>query len=473
MQMLNRALMKSHTNGQYFFQESTVEIKQKSTSTIHFKQGIRQKRTREIRSPIVKIFTPVFLIVAIHLSDTVLKVQGFTMSRILKLNLVTYRRGIPTMPPLVFPSGLPSFQRKTPTNKKQNSSFSTSVMKLSTRNLTSKVVTDTTEIQTSFIPPPPENLSKTSPTQDQKHSSIISKPTSNNNDSIEKPLDLLFSLQVPEGRCVGLYLNIPEKQAINPDKNFWLSILQSSSSTHTLHPKEMEFGTSLPGKGETARSAQTSFFLGRLAIRAALEELIRENNKKNDYDVTQNNLVLDQDKSILKDEHGRPTMPTGFLGSISHKHNTGVALVDVDCTHEENIQGKPRKQRRGIGVDIEQSITKRISVAKRVLTKNEIKELGKIKGVTEEEEVLLRFSLKESVYKAMHPLLCQFVGFQEAEITPNADGTASVSLNLKNGAHELFSEKHTTAHWRRIEGDYFLTSASIMLKEDVESLSSP
>ena len=29
--------------------------------------------------------------------------------------------------------------------------------------------------------------------------------------------------------------------------------------------------------------------------------------------------------SILKDKYGRPTIPSGFLGSISHKGNVGVA----------------------------------------------------------------------------------------------------------------------------------------------------
>ena len=79
--------------------------------------------------------------------------------------------------------------------------------------------------------------------------------------------------------------------------------------------------------------------------------------------------------------------------------------------------------------------------------------------------VSTRFSLKESVYKAMHPLLCQFVGFQEAEITPHANGTALVSLNLKNGAHKLLLTEDITAHWRRIDGGFFLTSASVSLKD--------
>lgn len=84
-----------------------------------------------------------------------------------------------------------------------------------------------------------------------------------------------------------------------------------------------------------------------------------------------------------------------------------------------------------------------------------------------EEEVLLRFSLKESVYKAMHPLICQYVGFQEAEIQPLPDGSANVTLFLKSGAHKSFES--VTAHWQRL-GDFFLSTASVRLKEDEWSL---
>jgi 4'-phosphopantetheinyl transferase EntD len=72
------------------------------------------------------------------------------------------------------------------------------------------------------------------------------------------------------------------------------------------------------------------------------------------------------------------------------------------------------------------------------------------------------FSMKESLYKAMHPLICQYVGFQEAEVTPHVDGTATVVWNLKSGAHTRFGV--VTTHWRRL-GEYFLTSASVTLNE--------
>ena len=69
-------------------------------------------------------------------------------------------------------------------------------------------------------------------------------------------------------------------------------------------------------------------------------------------------------------------------------------------------------------------------------------------------------SLKESVYKAMHPILCQYVGFQEAEITPLSDGTAQVMLNLTSGAHESLGIVIQSASWKRV-GDFFLTSAAV------------
>lgn len=68
-------------------------------------------------------------------------------------------------------------------------------------------------------------------------------------------------------------------------------------------------------------------------------------------------------------------------------------------------------------------------------------------------------SLKEAVYKATHPLLCQYVGFQEAEVTPHADGTATCVWFLESKADKCLI--NMTAHWRRLDDDgFFLTSAS-------------
>jgi len=79
----------------------------------------------------------------------------------------------------------------------------------------------------------------------------------------------------------------------------------------------------------------------------------------------------------------------------------------------------------------------------------------------------LRFGLKESIYKAMHPLICQYVGFMEAEVQPLADGTAAVTFQLKSGVHEQFGT--VTAHWQRI-GDFFLSTASVRLLDTVDTV---
>lgn len=63
----------------------------------------------------------------------------------------------------------------------------------------------------------------------------------------------------------------------------------------------------------------------------------------------------------------------------------------------------------------------------------------------------------------MHPLICQYVGFMEAEVQPLPDGTAAVKFMLKSGVHMQFET--VTAHWQRI-GTYFLTTSSVRLRNN-------
>ena len=202
-------------------------------------------------------------------------------------------------------------------------------------------------------------------THDEPSSMTASSTTSQaKKDSTDSYWEHVFSIQLPEGHCVAMRLNLPlndddtlptsKPEIFNDD--FWMNLFGPSSSL-PLHPDEMKYGISIPNLREAAR---TSFFIGRLSLHAALNEVVQNQN--------QNQKGLDV--AILKDEHGRPIMPDGYLGSISHKRNTGVALVDVDVDNG----GK----RRGIGIDIEQSFSRRLNVAKRVLTNRELDELGKI-----------------------------------------------------------------------------------------------
>jgi|AntRauTorckE5430_2_1112549.scaffolds.fasta_scaffold09738_1 4'-phosphopantetheinyl transferase EntD len=274
----------------------------------------------------------------------------------------------------------------------------------------------------------------------------------------------VFSFDLPEGKCVGLKLLYPnqaptvttslDRGQIGSNSDHWIKRI--------LHPDEVQYGFDRPSE-----NARMTFYIGRLAMRTALAEMkgvdphtaVECEDRLGGFTKLPN--VSTDDQSILKDEHGRPQVPHGFIGSISHKQTTGVALISTLPPGKDN--GNMASPTIGVGVDIEQSFSRRRNIATKILTPNELEDLGMLDSVTRDEEVLLRFSLKESVYKAMHPLVCQFVGFQEAEIKPHNDGTATVTLNLKSGKHERFQE--VKAHWRRIEGDYFLTSSSVTLKE--------
>ena len=245
--------------------------------------------------------------------------------------------------------------------------------------------------------------------------------------SLPDNLKTWFDIQVPEGRCIGVETT-NEQECFPQNLSNGISVINNDHWIHSaFHKEELEFGAKL-------KKTRNSFLLGRLALRIGLDF---------------------PDYPILRDNYGRPELKADVLGSISHKSNKGVAIVSRlpkdDCDSDFVLSG--------LGIDLEmRSRPGKPNIAKRILTANERKSLGNISGITVEEEVLLRFSLKEAIYKAANPLLNQYVGFQEAEVTPHADGTASCKWLLDTKADRSISK--LTAHWRKLDENYFLTSAS-------------
>ena len=184
---------------------------------------------------------------------------------------------------------------------------------------------------------------------------------------------------------------------------------------------ELVFGRNKEGNN---KSRLNKFVGGRVALRRALK-LIDEGDSPN----------------IFKDEHGAPVLPRGIIGSISHKDDVAVGVAMC------NLLGGQ------IGVDIERCHNKAATLlSRRLLTDNEQQCLGNIPGITSEEEVLLRFSFKESVFKAVHPFVLRPVGFTEVEIQPRADGTAEIIFQLVCGGSFKYE-----AVWLRYRDLYWLT----------------
>lgn len=163
-----------------------------------------------------------------------------------------------------------------------------------------------------------------------------------------------------------------------------------------LPPEEAEHAQSLRGY------RQVQFVGGRMALRLALEQLgVRAG-------------------AMLPDERGAPVVPEGLAGSVSHKRTIAVAMA-------------ARSHLGTLGVDVEDYGPPRPSIAPRVLRPEE---LAAVEAMPEDRRwfaILLRFSIKEAVYKALDPYVRRYVGFHEALVEPDLHGDAVVRLDLTGG----------------------------------------
>jgi 4'-phosphopantetheinyl transferase EntD len=227
--------------------------------------------------------------------------------------------------------------------------------------------------------------------------------------------DILFRVDLPHGRCVGA--RVPS--TIDP------------ADVIGLPDEEQAFlGTLSPARRST-------WLAGRIALHGALRDL-----------------GLDRG-AVLATSRGAPELPDGVTASISHKRTLAVALA------------APKLDGLMLGVDIEPvpalpaSLTEpgwdnRPDISSRVMTPEELAVLATIPEHQRRREVVLHFSLKESLYKAINPVVGRYVSFQEATVLPHPDGSVVVTLSLTKGEGPFRVE----ARWSEIEG-HLLTTVSL------------
>lgn len=97
-------------------------------------------------------------------------------------------------------------------------------------------------------------------------------------------------------------------------------------------------------------------------------------------------------------ETGGPLWPSGWIGSISHSRNRAAACL------------ASRQRVHAIGLDLEYVMPE--ATALRV--RDSI--LHAAETAASAERLTLIFSFKESLYKALHPLLQRFIGFDEVRV---------------------------------------------------------
>ncbi len=185
------------------------------------------------------------------------------------------------------------------------------------------------------------------------------------------PWALAFVNAIPHGVVVGVHL------PAGPDP------VEEAVLTR-LVPAERDAAVALRG------FRQVQFVGGRLAVAAAFAELGTRR------------------MAVLADEHGTPLFPEGLVGSISHKQDLAVALLARGSV--------------AVGVDLEDTDRPRPGVPERVLTPRELEAVRALPESRQWVDTVVRFSVKESIYKAIHPTLRRYVGFGEVEVWPGTDG---------------------------------------------------
>ncbi len=148
---------------------------------------------------------------------------------------------------------------------------------------------------------------------------------------------------------------------------------------------------------------------------------------------------------VLADDRGAPILPQGIAGSITHKETLAAALV-------------ARESGARLGVDLEYDVPRTTDISSRILAADEAEEVAALDAASRGHEVLVRFSAKEALYKAIDPFVRRYVGFKEVSVSPRPDGTARVALRLHPDEGPFAAD----VRWYRFDA-IVLTTARVLL----------
>ena len=210
---------------------------------------------------------------------------------------------------------------------------------------------------------------------------------------------------------------------------------------HPLSPQDwLHHGVALPSSLNRASPKRRAEFLaGRLCAQRALLRL-------------QGRVSV---PSIGPDR--APLWPNGAVGSITHSDNWAAALVAKQA------------QFFGVGIDMERYLSNEDGqkLAGALLTANERERLN---GLTVEQFALMVtviFSLKESLFKALYPLVGKHFYFEDAELIAWDTTTGTAQLRL------LSDLDHQWPAGRELEAYFALKDGHVISVVMVPNHSSP
>ncbi len=148
---------------------------------------------------------------------------------------------------------------------------------------------------------------------------------------------------------------------------------------------------------------QTEFLAGRLCAREAMRRLDGRSHVP----------LIGEDRA--------PVWPEDVTGSITHSTGWAAAIV------------ARKSDWRGLGLDVEQLMSheRAVRLAGEILTPAEMQRLNAGPEHEAAKLVTLTFSLKESLFKALYPIVLKRFYFEAAELLDWSDeGTARLRLNI-------------------------------------------
>ncbi|MCY3841393.1 MAG: 4'-phosphopantetheinyl transferase superfamily protein [Gammaproteobacteria bacterium] len=133
--------------------------------------------------------------------------------------------------------------------------------------------------------------------------------------------------------------------------------------------------------------------------------------------------------------HGRmPVWPSGIAGSITHSRMLALAMV------------ARKRDVAGIGVDLEVELRVTEQLSRRVLLDRE-----RERPVDADWRTML-FAAKEAVYKAVNPLVGEYLEFGDVEISASgAGGFRAATTRLRESTTVMQTGK---GYFRRVEGHW-------------------
>ncbi|MCF6782409.1 4'-phosphopantetheinyl transferase family protein [Stutzerimonas stutzeri] len=149
-------------------------------------------------------------------------------------------------------------------------------------------------------------------------------------------------------------------------------------------------------------------------------------------------------------EDRAPCWPAGVVGSITHGAGWAAAVA------------ARAEQWRGLGLDVERILvsTRADRLAGEILTPRELENYGDLDDSQRATLVTLTFSIKESLFKALYPLVNKRFYFQEAELIHHDDnGQARLRL-LNDLSQEWKSGAELEGQFVQFDG-YLLSLVSI------------